>query len=117
MSYSKKLSNPQWQRKRLEILQRDKWMCTCCHDATNELQIHHLDYIPGIEPQDYPDDMLTTLCINCHNKEQGREKMETHLATTLKMKGFLLSDLLGLSCLIDTNDQFTKSLLKTLRNG
>lgn len=115
MTYSKKLKTPRWQKRRLEIFNRDDWICKCCGASEKQLQVHHVDYIPGIDPWDYPGDMLLTLCVDCHTKEQQREKLETHLATTLKMKGFLLSDLLALSCQIDTNKEFTISLLKILR--
>jgi 5-methylcytosine-specific restriction endonuclease McrA len=114
-SYSDKLQLPSWQKRRLEVMQRDSWSCRSCGETKIQLQVHHVDYIPGIDPADYPDDMLVTLCQVCHDKERGRDKLETHLATTLKMKGFLLSDLLALSCKIDTDIRFTETLLKALR--
>lgn len=117
MLYKDKLKKPKWQKKRLEILDRDNFTCTSCKSSENELQVHHLDYLPGIDPWEYPNDMLITLCIYCHNKETKRELLESNLATTLKMKGFLSTDLVALSCLIDTNKKFTNSLLKSLRNG
>lgn len=115
MTYSEKLKTPNWQRKRLSIFERDNWRCVKCQSVQRELQVHHLDYIDGIEPWDYPNDMLITLCVDCHAKEKNRENLELHLSNTLKMKGFLLGDLLALSCLIDTNEKFTESLIKILR--
>ena len=44
-------------------------------------------------------------------------ELEKYLSNTLKMKGFLLSDLLALSCKIDTDKKFTETLLKVLRHG
>ena len=117
MSYSERLTDPKWQKRRLEILQRDNWKCTYCGNDKIELQVHHVDYIPGIKVYEYPDDMLKTLCIECHQNENNREKLEVNLSNTLKMKGFMIGDLLSLSCLIDTNKKFTESLLKMLRNG
>lgn len=116
-SYKDKLKNPLWQKRRLQIFEKDKWRCKQCGNHESELQVHHVDYIPGINPWEYPDDMLITLCHICHGKENGREKLEYNLATTFKMKGFLYSDLLALSSLIDTDQKFTISLLKILRNG
>jgi len=115
MTYKEKLRDPRWQKKKGEILLRDKHTCQSCGATDKNLQVHHLEYITGINPWDYPDDMLTTLCEVCHNKETGREELEKHLATTLKMKGFFVSDLLALSCKIETNELFTQSLLKVLR--
>lgn len=114
-TYSNKLKNPLWQRKRLEVFQFDDFTCRNCGDTETELQVHHIDYLPGLQPWEYPLSMLMTLCSNCHAKEQGRNKVENYLITTLKMKGFMLGDLLHLSCLIDNDIDFTKTLLKTLR--
>jgi len=119
MAYTNKLQNPLWQKKRLKIFERDNYTCQAagCGDAKSQIEVHHYDYITGIEPWDYPDDMLITLCHKCHDKERGRVELEKDLATTLKMKGFLLCDLLALSSKIDTDTVFTTSLLKILRNG
>lgn len=64
---------------------------------------------------DYPDDMLISLCRKCHESEQLRPKEEKYLINTLRMKGFLVSDLLAHATLIDTDEEFTMKLLKILR--
>ena len=72
-SYAEKLKDPRWQKKRLEILERDKWTCKFCGDAEETLHVHHLFYMPKIEPWDIPDGFLLTLCESCHlntNKEE-----------------------------------------------
>lgn len=116
-SYKQKLLDPRWQKRKSEILTRDKFICQApnCGALNKTLHVHHLDYFHGIEPWDYPDDMLITFCFSCHEMETDREKLEKHLSISLKMKGFFMSDLIHLSCLIDTNPHFTKSLLKSLR--
>lgn len=115
MSYSEKLKNPKWQQKRLTIFQRDKWTCTKCQSVEKELQVHHLDYIPGIDPWEYPDDMLTTLCFDCHTSETDRPKHEKYLLQSLKLNGFLADDILRLSCLIDNSKKFTSYLQTIIR--
>jgi hypothetical protein len=65
-SYSEKLRLPAWQRKRLDIFQRDKFTCQLCQDTKTELQIHHKAYQKDREPWDYEDYYLTTLCKYCH---------------------------------------------------
>jgi len=65
-SYSDKLKDPRWQKKRLEIMNRDKWRCFWCHNDKDQLQVHHIKYISGREPWEYPDAMLITLCKSCH---------------------------------------------------
>lgn len=94
-------------------MNRDKWHCTQCKDDTEQLQVHHFDYFNGIDPWDYPLDMLTTLCKSCHMKEMTRNKAEIFLLSSLKMKGFLIEDLTRLSCKIDTDKEFVEHL-KTL---
>lgn len=65
-NYSEKLRNPQWQKKRLEILQRDSFTCLLCSDTTTELHVHHKEYIYGNEPWEYPNDNFETYCKHCH---------------------------------------------------
>jgi hypothetical protein len=67
MSYSDLLKHPFWQRKRIEILQRDNFTCTNCSDQLSTLHIHHLYYTFGF-PWEYPNDALVTVCHLCHLK-------------------------------------------------
>lgn len=64
MTYSEKLKDPRWQKKRLEILQRDLFACRLCEDKETQLQVHHLQYMN--EPWDVPNDKLITYCKHCH---------------------------------------------------
>ena len=64
-SYQEKLKSPHWQRKRLEILQRDKFSCTLCGDTETQLHIHHEKY--SGEPWDIPSEHLKTVCGDCHS--------------------------------------------------
>jgi hypothetical protein len=67
-SYSEKLKDPRWQRKRLEIMQRDEFRCVQCKDAESTLNVHHVYYRRGRDPWDYPNYLLVTLCEDCHSK-------------------------------------------------
>jgi hypothetical protein len=69
--YSDKLKDPRWQKKRLEILQRDNWECQRCEDKKSTLHVHHRRYIPGRDPWDYPEETLVTLCEDCHEEESA----------------------------------------------
>lgn len=60
--YSKKLKDPRWQKKRLQIFDRDKWCCQVCDDDTSTLNVHHLEYQKGLEPWEYKDEELITVC-------------------------------------------------------
>jgi hypothetical protein len=69
LTYSEKLKDPRWQKKRLEILQRDNWTCQQCCDTESTLHVHHRRYLPGKEPWDIPNEYLVTLCESCHEFE------------------------------------------------
>lgn len=65
-SYWDKLRDPRWQRKRLEIMERDGFACRCCGQDTETLNVHHGYYEKGLEPWEYENDTLWTLCEHCH---------------------------------------------------
>lgn len=66
MTYSEKLRDPRWQRKRLEILQKYNFKCEACWSGEDTLHVHHTYYVKGREPWEYPDSSLEVLCENCH---------------------------------------------------
>jgi hypothetical protein len=65
-SYSDLLKDPRWQKKRLEILQRDGWKCQKCGDDEETLHVHHLSYTPNTMPWEYGESNYITLCGMCH---------------------------------------------------
>lgn len=76
MTYSEKLRDPRWQKKRLAVLERENWSCQCCGDKTSTLHVHHLVYSKG-EPWDAPMENLECLCSGCHEwREQWNEMCE-----------------------------------------
>jgi hypothetical protein len=76
--YWEKLKDPRWQRKRLEIMQRDDFTCTRCNTATETLNVHHVRYIKGREPWEYENDLLKTLCESCHKEtHEFKEKFDS----------------------------------------
>ena len=94
MKYSEKLKDPRWQKKRLEIFERDEWTCKGCYDTKNTLTVHHLHYFPNKEPWDYPNKLLLTLCQECNDLErEHRPMIENELLALLKIKGFLRGDM------------------------
>lgn len=70
-TYSEKLRDPRWQRKRLEIMQRDGFACVKCGNDRKTLNVHHTSYLAGRAPWDYPDSYLETQCEDCHAAEHG----------------------------------------------
>jgi hypothetical protein len=80
VSYSELLRDPQWQRKRLEVLQRDDWKCIHCARGDLTLNVHHRMYRKGAKPWEYDESELQTLCEHCH--ESGhvfREQIDEFL--------------------------------------
>lgn len=73
MTYAEKLKDPRWQRKRLEILNRDNFTCLDCEASDKTLHVHHCLYQKGNEPWDAPDSELRTLCEDCHEERQAVE--------------------------------------------
>lgn len=76
-TYAEKLRDPRWQKKRLEIMQRDDFACQWCGDKESTLNIHHKRYLSGKNPWEYENDLLVTYCQYCHsivedNKKYGR---------------------------------------------
>ncbi len=65
MTYSDKLKDPRWQKKRLQILERDNWKCKKCSDEETPLHVHHLEY--NGDPWETDNKYLVTLCEHCHN--------------------------------------------------
>jgi hypothetical protein len=91
-AYAELLKDPRWQKKRLEIFERDGWACRYCGNSKQTLVVHHKDYLPNLEPWDYLDDWLITLCEECHELERGRHFIEERLLHHLRM-GFNLLQL------------------------
>lgn len=74
MSYAEQLKKPQWQKKRLEILERDEWTCQTCGDTEATLTVHHKSYCfehgKFVDIWDYNGEDLITLCEVCHSSEE-----------------------------------------------
>lgn len=65
-SYGDKLNDERWQTTRLRILERDAYACHGC--GRRAVQVHHTYYEYGLEPWEYPDDSLKSVCEPCHEK-------------------------------------------------
>jgi hypothetical protein len=92
-TYSDKLKDPRWQKKRLEVLQRDGWTCQNCADKSSTLHVHHKTYRQS-DPWDSPMWDLITLCESCHDEEtHERQEIENQLLRTLRKAGLLTQHL------------------------
>ncbi len=64
-TYSKKLKDPRWQKKRLLIMKRDKFKCKYCKDDKTTLNVHHLAYTTQDVWEELNENLIT-LCEPCH---------------------------------------------------
>lgn len=90
--YWEKPKDPRWQKRRLEIMQRDDFTCIDCGDSSSSLNVHHCFYIKSMEPWEYPDDMLKTLCEQCHKK---RHQLDIHIKSALCFVSSSIIDLVA----------------------
>lgn len=72
LTYSDKLKDPRWQKKRLQVFQRDKFTCTQCKDTETTLHVHHHEYYGN--PWEAEISQLTTLCADCHDITEALKK-------------------------------------------
>jgi len=68
MTYFEQIKSPLWQKKRLEILQRDNFTCRSCDVGDSQLHVHHLRYIKNKMIWEYEDCFLITVCEDCHKQ-------------------------------------------------
>jgi 5-methylcytosine-specific restriction endonuclease McrA len=72
-TYDQLLKKEQWLKLREKILARDQHKCRNC-DSDSSLQIHHRQYHINVttrefvQPWEYNDKYLITLCNDCHQK-------------------------------------------------
>ena len=91
--YSESLKDPRWQKKRLEVLQRDDFSCTRCTEKEKTLIVHHCRY-DGKMAHETNTDNLITLCEECHNDHHNEQKEhEEKFLKNFYSAGFLSDDL------------------------
>lgn len=130
MTYSEKLKSPKWQKKRLEILNRDNFTCQMCADKETELHVHHLKY--NGEPYEVSNEELQTLCKHCHEIETYSNKINEKLIFVHKLSENIFGKLksgkiiiasidfknnIHISCLINNPKGFSVILKSLITNG
>lgn len=121
MSYAEKLKDPRWQKKRLEILDRDEWTCKICKHKEITLHVHHKIYSKG-NPWDIDSDCLVTLCEDCHESEQSSMKESIKEFTSIVKSAFFSKQIDDLTMgFLEaskrlSSDQLTKVLFRILYN-
>ena len=86
LTYSAKLKDPRWQKKRLQVLEIAQWRCEDCGERSKPLEVHHCAYVRGHEPWQYDFNLLMALCGECHEFRQRREDaLRVHLGIILRL--------------------------------
>lgn len=67
------LKDPRWQRRRLEVMQRDGWACSACGSTTKPLNVHHRRYSGAL--WDVPVADLVTMCEECHHEHHRASRL------------------------------------------
>lgn len=88
MTYAEKLKDSRWQKRRLEIIERDKHRCQHCFSNQQPFHVHHKYYIDGIEPWEYEGKVLITLCAACHEIETLLYQRQLRAIENFKIAGF-----------------------------
>lgn len=69
--WQQQIKSPEWQKKRLEILNLRGFKCEKCGNKEKTLHVHHRFYISGRLIHEYDNDVLQVLCEDCHKKEHS----------------------------------------------
>jgi hypothetical protein len=88
MTYAEQLKSPKWQKKRLEILERDNYMCVNCMDEESQLHVHHGYYSKDKMLWEYKDFTLHTLCGTCHENAHKDLNHIKYLIGSLRIESY-----------------------------
>lgn len=104
MTYAEKLKDPRWQKKRLEVLNRDNFTCIYCYDQKECLHVHHKSYIKGKQPWEYDLENLTTACESCHTLIETIKKLG--YTEIISIEKFIYDGYYDLYCTLRSQDMF-----------
>lgn len=96
MTYKEQIKHPKWQRRRLEILEKDDFTCQMCGDKEMTLNVHHLHYHKNRDIWDYKDWELITLCDDCHSNEHSKIEDILDRIESIKSRGITMFEIYSL---------------------
>ena len=117
MSYTEQLKNPAWQRKRLEILERDSFTCQLCSDTETELHIHHKFYEKGKKAWQYENSNFMTVCKVCHKTTEFYKGSGYIPIISVKSCKEALGIIIVTTILYNDNKHMIASIDKYFKNG
>ena len=93
MDFFDQYKHPNWQKKRLEVLEDAEFTCERCFDAESQLHVHHKRYIKGRKIWEYETSELEALCSACH--KQAHNDVEVLQSIIAKVPSDCLPELCG----------------------
>lgn len=103
LTYAEQLKHPNWQRRRLEVLEYCGWACSECGNKEKTLHVHHKQYFKGRMAWEYSVDELCALCEACHQEEHHtQDRIKEILCKVSSSEAFaLIAGFFGRDCDID----------------
>jgi hypothetical protein len=103
-TFKQQYTHPNWQKRRLEIMNLAGFECQNCGDTEETLNVHHKRYISGRKVWEYADDELECLCTSCHmQKHKAMDRLNALLSeeTSITSIEYAIGFLEGLRFLYD----------------
>lgn len=99
MNYAQQIKHPNWQKKRLEVMELHDFKCQSCGNKDETLNVHHPFYNRGAMIWEYETNELQCLCQPCHKNihsiDESIKKSLACLSPQDKIRVLGLSDALN----------------------
>lgn len=95
LTYREQLMHPNWQRKRLEVMEAARFGCERCGATEQTLNVHHKRYVKGRMAWDYERAELECLCQPCHEQRHDTRDLLERLLMQADMTDELAIGLIG----------------------
>lgn len=96
--FFEKYRHPNWQEKRLRVMEAAGFKCRHCGDTETTLNVHHISYLKGRDPWEYENEELVCLCEACHEEMHSTEDRLKDALHNYKVQAY--SDYLSVEQLI-----------------
>lgn len=117
--YTDLLKDPKWQKKRLEIMNRDNWRCNNCHDDSEMLVVHHKYYDKDKMPWEYCNKAYITLCFGCHDElHKDQKQLHSDIIENFRHSEFSMEEIWEISQIfnyLDLNNRSSGRVILALR--
>lgn len=96
MAYREQLLHPNWQKRRLEMLNQYSFQCGNCGDKESTLHVHHRRYVKGRMVWEYQDMELEVLCEGCHKQHHADQELMQNMLFEAAIGGEPVAQAVGL---------------------